>query len=72
MSGFEQTKKRHPTGIPPRKKQGGQPRNRNAAKRVLALSTIRVRARALRRRAKALMAMVSDGVLCGATFTTRT
>lgn len=71
MSGFEQTKKRHPTGIPPRKNRGGQPGNRNAAKRVLALSTIRVRVRTLRRRARALIAMVNEGALDGATFTSR-
>ncbi len=55
MSDSGKTKKRHPTGIPPRKKHGGQPGNRNAAKAVLALSTLRRRVRALRRRAKAAM-----------------
>ena len=58
MSGLGQTKKRHPTGIPPGKRQGGQPGNRNAAKPVPALSTIRRRIHALMRRARAAMAMV--------------
>lgn len=58
MTQSGQTKKRHPTGIPPTKRQGGQPKNRNAAKPVLALSTIRRRVRALLRRAKAAMALV--------------
>ena len=58
MSRNGQTTKRHPTGVPPRKKHGGQPRNRNAARPVLALSTLSRRVRALKRRAKAAMAMV--------------
>jgi len=58
MSDSGQTKKRHPTGIPPIKRQGGQPKNRNAAKPVLALSTIRRRVHALQRRAMAAIAMV--------------
>jgi len=58
MSDSGQTKKRHPTGIPPRKRRGGQPGNRNAAKPVLALSTLCRRVHALRHRAKKLMAMV--------------
>ena len=59
MSRNGQTKKRHPTGIPPRKKHGGQPGNRNAVRPVLALSTLRRRVRALRRRAKIIMMMVA-------------
>jgi hypothetical protein len=58
MSRNGQTKKRHPTGIPPRKKHGGQPGNRNAAKAVPPLSALRVRIRALKRRARAVMALV--------------
>ena len=58
MSDSGQTKKRHPTGIPPRKERGGQPGNRNAAKTVLALSTLSRRVCALNRRAKLLMAML--------------
>jgi hypothetical protein len=56
MSDSGQTKKRHPTGIPPRKERGGQPGNRNAARSVLALSTLQRRVGALARRAKMLMA----------------
>ena len=58
MSQNGQTKKRHPTGIPPGKRHGGQPGNRNAAKPVLALSTLRRRVRVLKRRATAAMAKV--------------
>ena len=62
MSDSGQTKKRHPTGILPRKRQGGQPGNRNAARPVLALSTLCRRIRALKRRAKLLLALVPGGM----------
>ena len=53
-----QTNTAQAIGRPRTRRRGGQPGNRNAAKPVLALSTLRRRVRALTRRAKAAMALV--------------
>ena len=55
MSPFIKTNIRQPTGIPPRRRRGGQPGNTNAAKPVHALSR---RLRALKRRLRAALKAV--------------
>lgn len=52
MSPFIKTNDSQATGIPPRRRRGGQPGNQNAAKPVRALSR---RLRALKRRIRAAL-----------------
>jgi len=58
MSRNEQTNTGQAPVRPRTRRRGGQPGNRNAKKPVLALSTLRLRVRALRRRARELIALI--------------